>query len=109
MGASKEARYPGEVIAVLKSEGQLFPVMEPGIRGRLKARRQTLTERIEEAVSLIADDPDQWIVWCGLNDEGRALHQALNGASVLVEGSMPDEKKLAASAALSLVASRLEK
>ena len=71
-------------------EGQLFATDLGGIGGRSKVRRQTLEARVERAAELASDD-DQWIVWCGLNDEARAL-EAIEGA-VNVEGSWsPDEK-----------------
>lgn len=76
--------------------GRLFPGMDPGIQGRLAARRASKDTRVARSAEIIGGTSDQWLVWCGLNEEGRALHRALNGESVLVEGSMSDEEKIAA-------------
>jgi SNF2 family DNA or RNA helicase len=71
-------------------DGQLFATDLGGIGGRAKVRRETLDARVERAAAL-AGGEDQWIVWCGLNDEARALAE-IPGA-VNVEGSWsPDAK-----------------
>lgn len=71
-------------------EDQLFATDLGGIGGRAQVRRQTLEARVGRAADL-ASGSEQWIVWCGLNDEARALAE-INGA-VNVEGSWtPDAK-----------------
>ena len=66
--------------------GQLFATEMGGITGRQTARRMTTVLRSQRIADVIAADPDnQWIVWCGLNDEGRNL-AALLQTAVLVEG-----------------------
>lgn len=71
-------------------DGQLFATDLGGIGGRSKVRRETLAARVEKAAEL-ATGKDQWIVWCGLNDEARALAE-IDGA-VNVEGNWsPDAK-----------------
>jgi len=72
-------------------EGQLFATDLGGIGGRAAVRRHTLGARVERAAEL-ASGRDQWIVWCGLNDEAKALGEQIDGA-VNVEGSWtPDAK-----------------
>ena len=74
----------------LTPDDQLFATDLGGIGGRAQVRRATLDARVERAAEL-ADDGDQWIVWCGLNDEAEALAE-IPGA-VNVPGSWsPDEK-----------------
>lgn len=74
----------------LVPDGQLFATDLGGIGGRSKVRRETLEARVERAAAL-ASGCDQWIVWCGLNDEAQALAE-IDGA-VNVEGSWsPDAK-----------------
>lgn len=69
-------------------DGMLFPVGGlQGIRGRSEARRQTMDERVEACADLIETHPGQWLVWCGLNDEGRRLAARLGSVAVLIEGS----------------------
>lgn len=74
-------------------EGMLFPVGLRGIGERQKVRRLTMRERVEATAAQV--NGDQWILWCGLNDEGRLLHRSIPG-SVLVEGSQSIEEKRAA-------------
>jgi hypothetical protein len=74
-------------------DGQLFAADLGGVGGRARARRHTLTERVQRAVELVKAEPDQpWVLWCGLNGEARALAEAVPGA-VNVEGAWtPDDK-----------------
>lgn len=86
---------PLEIIAEpvevdLVPEGQLFATELGGIGGRSKVRRATLEARVERAASL-TNDGEQWIVWCGLNDEARAL-EAIDGAVNVEGGWSPDDK-----------------
>ena len=72
-------------------EGQLFAADLGGVGGRMQVRRQTVGPRVERA-AMLADDGEQWIVWCGLNDEANLAAQLIDGA-VNVEGSWsPDAK-----------------
>jgi DNA modification methylase/superfamily II DNA or RNA helicase len=64
-----------------------------GIKERLAARKQTITERSQFVYDLIAPTVAPWLVWCGLNDEGRSLHGLLNGRSLLIEGADSEEEK----------------
>lgn len=77
-------------------EGLLFPLPVNGIRGRQEARRSTIAERASRAAELISRSNDQWLVWCGLNDEGRTLHKHLGVGSVVIEGSDSEAQKIAA-------------
>ncbi len=82
---------PQVVHSRVEAEGQLFATDLGGIGGRAQVRRSTLAARVERAVDLAAGG-DQWIVWCGLNDEANAVAKATKGA-VNVEGSWtPDAK-----------------
>ena len=73
-------------------DGQLFATELGGVSGRAKVRRQTLDARVSRAVDLVNADTDQWIVWCGLNNESDAVTAAIPGA-VNVEGSWKPEEK----------------
>lgn len=82
---------PQTVAVDLTPDDQLFATDLGGIGGRAAVRRDTMTERIQRTVDL-ANDGEQWIVWCGLNDEARGCAQAIDGA-VNVEGNWsPDDK-----------------
>ena len=89
-----ELRIVGHVVSsddVPPDEGQLFAADLGGIGGRARARHGTLAQRVEKVAEL-ADDGEQWIVWCGLNTEADEATRLIDGA-VNVEGSWsPDEK-----------------
>lgn len=71
----------------------LFPEMgTKGLSGRLAARRTALPERIATIRRRVTDSPDQWLLWCGLNEESDALGK-LPGA-VNVAGSHSYEDKV---------------
>lgn len=72
-------------------DDQLFATELGGIGGRSAVRRDTLAARVDRAAEL-ADDGDQWIIWCGLNDEAAQVAAKVNGA-VNVEGSWPPDAK----------------
>ena len=74
-------------------EGELFAYALGGVGGRAQVRRETLAERVERARSLVAAEPDeQWLIWCGLNDEADALAKAIPGAVNVHGGLSPEDK-----------------
>jgi DNA modification methylase len=75
-----------------RPEGMLFAVGLKGITDRSAVRRETLTARVEAAAALANGNADQWILWCGLNDEADAL-AALVPDAVNVQGSDSPERK----------------
>lgn len=80
-----------EVEVDLVPDGQLFATDLGGIGGRAAVRRQTLDSRVERAAELASGD-EQWIVWCGLNDEAEGVARMVDGA-VNVPGAMPADEK----------------
>jgi len=82
---------PEIIEAKHQAEGQLFATDLGGIGGRAKVRRSTLSARVERAAAL-AGGSDQWIVWCGLNDEAEQCAAAIPDA-VNVEGSWEPDRK----------------
>ena len=86
-------RFHSELVEIdLAPEGQLFATELGGVGGRHQVRRHTLDARVARAIELVESTDDQWIVWCGLNDEADAIAEQLSGA-VNVEGSWsPDDK-----------------
>lgn len=74
-------------------EGELFAYALGGVGGRAQVRRESLPERVGRARELVASEPDeQWLIWCGLNDEATALAREIPGA-VNVHGAMSPEDK----------------
>lgn len=85
---------PVIVNADVKLPGRLFADKLHGVQDRAAVRRQTKDARVEATLNLIDDQP--WILWCGLNDEGRDLAKALGDRAILVEGADTPEAKAAA-------------
>lgn len=85
--------HPEIVESGIEAEGQLFATELGGVGGRAQVRKSTMAARTERAVDLIRSNPnDQWIVWCGLNDEAAAITRAVPGA-INVEGSWSADAK----------------
>jgi hypothetical protein len=84
---------PEIVAAPVEAEGQLFATDLGGVGGRAKVRRETMDARVERTLELVTGYDEQWIVWCGLNDEAAAVVRELGDQAVNVEGSwQPDAK-----------------
>lgn len=82
---------PVTVQVPIEQEGQLFATDLGGVGGRARVRKSTLSARVDAAGDLI-DGAEQWIAWCGLNEEADRLAAEVPGA-VNVHGTMsPDEK-----------------
>lgn len=72
---------------------ELFALTIGGVQGRSKVRRESLDARVARTVELVRGEPaEQWLLWCGLNDEAEGLAAAIPGA-VNVHGSMTPEEK----------------
>jgi DNA modification methylase len=67
------------------AQGRLFFHGLQGIQGRSKVRKLSMNERIEAAVEIVNNSTEQWLVWCGLNDEGREMGR-LAHESMVIEG-----------------------
>lgn len=75
-------------------EGAEDPTRAQTLSERGTARRITTDDRVATAAELVNADPDQWIVWCNLNDESEKLAAAISGA-IEVRGSQSiDEKEM---------------
>ena len=85
--------HPHIVTTDWAPEGALLFTGLKGVTHRAGARRATLTQRVEEAVSLVHAEPGvPWLLWCGLNAEANLL-QKMVPAAVNVEGSQSPEVK----------------
>lgn len=62
------------------SEGFLFPVEARTLQERRNARRSSIDGKVSAIAAMVNADADQWIVWCGLNDESEALAKAIPDA-----------------------------
>lgn len=73
-------------------EDQLFYTGLDGLKGRLDVRKSTIAAKVAATVELINGSDEQWIVWCGLNEEADALAKAISD-SRNVQGSDSAESK----------------
>lgn len=73
-------------------EGQLFFTGLKGIQGRNSARKSTIEERVQRAIELVQSNSEQWILWCGRNDESTALARGIADSVEIVGSDSPDSK-----------------
>lgn len=76
-----------DTTAIAHAAGRLFMDGLQGIQGRHAARKATITDKVARVAEIVNGDVhnEQWLVWCGLNDEGHMAEAAIPG-SVNVEG-----------------------
>lgn len=77
--------------------GVLFPGMAArGVNGRIRVRRASLEHRVNATADIVRKAADeQWILWCGLNEESAALASTIPGA-VEVKGADSHAEKVGA-------------
>ena len=80
-----------EVSSGYVRDGMLLNVGSPSLTERRDARRASLKNRCEAAAKL-TEDGEQWLLWCGLNDESKELTRLIPDA-VEVKGSDSPEHK----------------
>jgi superfamily II DNA or RNA helicase len=67
-------------------EGFLFAMEAKGLQGRIRARKASLTDRVQKCAELINGSEAPWLIWCNLNDESKQLGKAIEAAEE-VKGS----------------------
>lgn len=74
-------------------EDELFPVSNiSGITGRIKERKHTVEDKVKSCSKMINNQDEQFIVFCGLNNESDLAAKMINN-SVNVQGSDTPEYK----------------
>ncbi|NTF69396.1 helicase-related protein [Rhizobium rhizogenes] len=63
------------------------------LQERIKARRDSVSERCAAAVAVAPKDGQPCIFWCNLNAEQDALEEALGDRAISIRGSQNDEVK----------------
>ncbi len=89
-----ELKYHDIVIdrQLMPDDGQLFKLEAGDLMERRRARRESIADRVGACAELVNNSPEQWLIWCDLNDEGDALEKAIPDA-VQVAGKHSDEFK----------------
>lgn len=67
--------------------------LKNGLIGRSYVRKGTLTERCRALADVVNKSKEQWIVWCGLNEESRQAVELIDGA-VEITGGQPLATKI---------------
>ena len=72
--------------------GELLPGVAVTMDERRKARKESLTDRVREASSMVNSSKEKWLLWCNLNDESAQCAKSIRDA-VEVTGSDKVAKK----------------
>ena len=51
-----------------------------------------MDERVAKTAELVNNNDEQWIVWCGLNEESTAIHEAVPDSIEVVGSDSPEDK-----------------
>ena len=79
--------------ALTFASGVLFATEATDLMDRRRARKDSLSSRVESCAKMVNADKNTWVLWCDLNAESDALAAAIPG-SVEVRGSLDlDEKE----------------
>ncbi len=84
--------YHQHTVAAEWSADFLFPVEAQTLQERNGARRDSLDARVKLCAELVNNSREQWVLWCNLNDESKALALAIPDC-VEVTGSDSDKHK----------------
>lgn len=85
--------YHQHTVAAAWSADYLFPVEAQTLQERNGARRDSLAARVKLAADVANASPEQWLLWCNLNDESKALASAIPGAVEVTGSDSPEHKE----------------
>lgn len=73
-------------------EGELFALEARTLTERRAARKSSISDRVAKCAEIVASKPtEQWLTWCGLNNEAEECAKATNSENIT--GSDSDERK----------------
>ena len=76
------------------ANGLLFGAEAETLMDRRRARKDSISARVEACAEAVAREPDEpWVVWCDLNAESDALAASIPGAVEIRGSQEPDEKE----------------
>ena len=81
-----------EAMADEAGQMALFAMEARTLSDQRQVRKASLQMRVDAAATLANNSTEQWLIWCDLNDESKALTAAITGA-VEVSGSDSDDHK----------------
>lgn len=75
-------------------ENQLFAMPAQTLQERRQARKDSLTDKVQKAVEIIAEHPNEsFLIWCNYNDESEALKKAITGGFEVKGSDDPAHKE----------------
>jgi len=74
-------------------EGELFFTHLSGLGDRAKVRKESIGYKIGIMQNILSKADGQTIIWCGLDEEARAIRQSMNGVCREVKGQDSPEDK----------------
>ena len=80
----------------VNGQGRLVRNSAIGVTHAAREKRDSLPARVQKAVELMPVDNEQFIVWCDLNDEQRAIDKMLKALGIpgsSIYGSTPEEDR----------------
>jgi len=81
-----------EVVIPSEAENSLLPEVAQTMLERRRARRESISDRVNKAAEIVNSTDEQFLIWCDLNDESEMLTKSINGA-IEVKGSDTVEHK----------------
>lgn len=75
-----------------RPDDALFFTGMKGIQDRSRIRKVTMDQRIDSTINLINGSTEQWIIWCGLNDESAKIAKLLPDAREVKGSDKTDYK-----------------
>jgi DNA modification methylase len=70
----------------------LFEMEAQGLQERIRARRDSINERVIECAEMVREIGGTWVIWCNLNSEADALEQSIRGAEQVAGSESVDVK-----------------
>jgi hypothetical protein len=87
---------PRDAIADDAGQMALFAMEARTLSDQRQVRKASLQLRVAAAAELANSNNEQWLVWCDLNDESKALTAAIDGAVEVCGADSDDHKRQAA-------------
>jgi len=73
--------------------GALFPMEAQTLQERIRARKNSMPERVAKCAEIINGDEDPWLIWCNLNSESDALAKLIDNAVQVSGADSPEHKE----------------
>jgi DNA modification methylase len=84
--------FPEYVNSDYSPEGKLFFTGLDGITGRATVRKSTIDDRCAHAAHIVNSTDEQFIVWCGLDDEQKMMEDLIPDCISVYGRHSPNEK-----------------